>query len=331
MMPPIEPRTPVYELSVNARVTWQAHSLSNAGNNGSNRLLARTQLLADGTETDACHGNINKHMHAMLVAEYLEALGVPLCPACARRDSRRAAALIDQSGSQDLTIERILKECGLCDLHGFLIPAKNASSDGGSAARPRIRKDTLIDFGMALALPGHHQESTHLITRAGDSKDEGQMLMKVPGRSGVYAWCIRYHSVGVGVDTHHWQVIVTDPSERQVRHEAMLGALRDFLLSPEGALTATTLPHLAGLCGAIVLRQTVGRAQIYSPLADDFVSRLSHMADEITQVFPFEGVDEFYAVMNRVIKTTRPALPCQRKQDSTTSGPLNSVEILEEA
>lgn len=315
-MTPEENRMPVYDLSVNARVTWQAHSLSNAGNNGSNRLLARRQLLADGTETDAYHGNLSKHMHAILVTEYLESLQAPLCPACARRDGRRAGALIDESGYAQLTIERILSECALCDLHGFLVTAKNASADGTSTARQRIHKHTLIDFSYALGLPSLHAESTHLVTRVGNSKEEGQMLMKVPARSGVYAWCIRYNSAGVGVDTDRWQVVVTDPRERQVRHQAMLSALRDFLLSPQGALTGTMLPHLVGLQGAVVLRQTVGRAQIYSALDDTFVTRLCAMADEITQVYPFETVDGFYTLMNQLIQTTMPALPHTRKYDA---------------
>jgi CRISPR/Cas system-associated protein Cas7 (RAMP superfamily) len=71
----------LYEISLNIRVAWYAQSLSNAGNNGSNRLLPRRQLLAGGTETDACSGNIAKHFHAVLLAEYLEAAGCPLCPA----------------------------------------------------------------------------------------------------------------------------------------------------------------------------------------------------------------------------------------------------------
>src|SRR6266567_3101996 len=83
---------PIYEMSVNVLVAWQAHSLSTAGNNGSNRLLPRRQLLADKTETDAVSGNIAKHYHATLLAEYLEAAGCPLCPACQARDGRRAAA-----------------------------------------------------------------------------------------------------------------------------------------------------------------------------------------------------------------------------------------------
>lgn len=39
----------IYELGLSYAATWQAHSRSNAGNNGSNRLLPRRQLLADGT------------------------------------------------------------------------------------------------------------------------------------------------------------------------------------------------------------------------------------------------------------------------------------------
>jgi len=125
----------MYEMSISVRATWQAHSLSNAGTNGSIRLLPRRQLLADGTETDACSGNIAKHHHAVMLAEYLEASGIPLCPACASRDGRRAAALVGLPGYKVLTIERILTECALCDAHGFLVTAKNAASDGSSAAR----------------------------------------------------------------------------------------------------------------------------------------------------------------------------------------------------
>ncbi len=82
-------RQAIYELSICARVAWQAHSLSTAGNDGSNKVMARRQLLADGTITDACSGNIAKHTHAMAVAEYFEAHDLPLCPACQKRDSRR--------------------------------------------------------------------------------------------------------------------------------------------------------------------------------------------------------------------------------------------------
>jgi CRISPR-associated protein Cst2 len=300
---------PLYEVSVNVRVAWQAQSLSNAGNNGSNRLLPRRQLLADGTETDAHSGNIAKHYHASLLAEYLEAAGSPLCPACQARDGRRAAALIDRAEFRNLTVEQIVRGCGLCDTHGFLVTAKNAASDGSSEARSRLSKHSLVEFSFALALPGRHQETPQLFTRAGDSKEEGQMLMKMTARSGEYALCVRYKCAGIGMDTDKWKLIVDDDQERARRHRAALMALRDCLLSPQGALTATMLPHLTGLQGVIVARRSTGRAPIYSALQDDFIPRLCALASESCSVSTFDVIDEFHTQMRALIDTTHPALP----------------------
>jgi CRISPR-associated autoregulator DevR family len=303
----------IYEVSLNIRVAWQAQSMSNAGNNGSNRLLPRRQLLADGTETDACSGNIAKHSHAEVFAEYLEAAGCPLCPACQVRDGRRAAALIDQPGYKNLTIEQVVRGCGMCDIHGFLVTAKNAASDGSTEARQRLSKHSLIEFSFALALPERHAETVQLVTRVGDTKDEGQMLMKMTVRSGEYALCVRYKCAGIGMDTDKWKLVVDNAQERTRRHRATLTALRDCLLSPQGALTATMLPHLTGLQGAIVVCPNTRRAPIYSALRDDFVTRLSALASPTCRVTPFETIDTFQTQMQTLIETTHPALPaaCQ--------------------
>src|SRR6266851_2719673 len=143
------PQAPFYEMSFNVLAAWQAHSLSTAGSNGSNRVMPRRQLLADKSETDACSGNIAKHHHAALVAAYFAAEGNPLCPACRVGDGRRAAALVDRPDYQDLSLERIVRECALCDSHGFLVTARNADGQVGTAARQKINKDTLIDFSYA--------------------------------------------------------------------------------------------------------------------------------------------------------------------------------------
>jgi len=299
----------IYELSVCARVAWQAHSASNAGNNGSNRLLPRRQLLADGHETDACSGNIAKHYHAVLLTEYLEAGSSPVCPACSARDGRRAAALIDRPEYADLTLERIVRECGVCDVHGFLVTAKNATSDGSTEARQRLSKHSLIEFSFALALPDRHSETAQLFTRMGESKEEGQMLMKMTVRSGEYALCVRYKCAGVGLDTDKWRVALADEQERRTRHSAILAALRDSLLSPQGALTATMLPHLTGLRGAIVARTNAGRAPLYSPLQEDFVERLSALSNEACRIYPFETIDSFNEQINALIETSSPSMP----------------------
>lgn len=311
----------IYEVSLNVRVAWQAQSISNAGSNGSNRLLPRRQLLAGGTATDACSGNIAKHFHAVLLAEYLEAAGCPLCPACKMRDGRRAAALTDQTHSKPLTIEQIVRDCALCDTHGFLVTAKNAGSSGTSEARQRLSKHSLIEFSFALALPEQHAETIQRMTRVADSKDEGQMLMKMTARSGEYALCIRYKCAGIGLDTDKWKLIIDDEQERGRRHRAMLTALRDRLLSPQGALTATMLPHLTGLRGAIVVCPSTGRAPIYSALQDDFITRLSALHSDTCLVSSFETIDAFHMHMRNLIEHTHPALPtaCQLPNTSDIS------------
>lgn len=298
----------IYEMSINARVSWQAHSLSTAGSNGSNRLLPRRQLLANKTETDAVSGNLTKHHHAALVAEYFAADGSPLCPACRVGDGRRAAALVERPDYQDLSFERVVGECALCDAHGFLVTAKNADSGAGTPGRQKITKSTLLDFSYALALPDRHAETGQLHTRTGNSKEEGQMIMRIPTRSGEYALCVRYHCVGIGADTERWLLFVKNPAEREKRHRAILRALRDSLVSPDGAHVATLLPHLTGLSGAIMVRTGVGRSPVYSALEDDFVTRLTLMADETCRVYAFETVDAFYRLMNDFIAASAPAL-----------------------
>jgi CRISPR/Cas system-associated protein Cas7 (RAMP superfamily) len=208
-------------------------------------------------------------------------------------------------GYENLTIERILVECGLCDAHGFLVTAKKAATDGSVDARNRISKSSLIEFSFALAIPESKVESTQLITRAG----EGQMLMKMPSRSGEYAFCIRYKSAGIGVDTDRWDVWLSDSEERLQRHQAILFALRDQILSPMGALTAAMLPHLTGLVGVIVVRSRVGRAPMYSPLEADFMEKLAALADDTCWVLTFKNIVEFNDIMNQLITTTSPHLP----------------------
>jgi CRISPR-associated autoregulator DevR family len=299
----------IYELTLNVLVSWQAHSLSNEGTNGSNKVMPRSQRLADGSITDACSGSIAKHHHAVLLAEYLAASGVPLCPACLQRDGRRAAALMELPEYKHISVQRILQNCGVCDAHGFLVTAKNASSLQGTEARERNAKHSLVEFSFALGIPGRSQKTMHLFTRSGDSKEEGQMLMKKPTRSGDYALEVRYTSVGVGVDTEKWQLAVIDEQQRLLRHRAILSALRDTLLSPDGAMTATMLPHLTGLQGAIVVRKDIGRAPMYSALKEDFVARLAAMGSDTCSVYPFETVDAFNTIMEELITSSKPCLP----------------------
>src|SRR5260370_11751002 len=142
------------------------------------------------------------------------------------------------------------------------------------------------------------------------------MVMKMTARWGVYALNIRYSGIGVGMDTDKWHRVLKNEDQRQRRHKAILLALRDSLLSPSGAMTATMLPHLTGLMGAIVVRSAVGRAPTYSALSDDFITRLEAMRSETCIVYPFETVDVFNRHMNHLIQASYPSLPASARSTS---------------
>jgi hypothetical protein len=91
-----------------------------------------------------------------------------------------------------------------------------------------------------------------------------------------------------------------------------LHPLRDYILSPAGALTSTMLPHLTGLTGAVVVRTIVGRAPIYSPLENDFTERLRAMQTNACHALVFSSVDEFHGVMEALIEQSQPCLPAPR-------------------
>ena len=209
---------PVYEIFIGVSSEYQAQSMSNIGAGGTNRLLPRRQVLADGKETDAFTGDIIKHHHAVLVAEEFEAQGIALCPACSVRDSRRAGALAD-TRTTDVAIADLL-ECPQCDTHGFLLPPRKASPT--SPALPARAKDSVIDFSYALAAPDTFNETAQINVRRGTADGAEQMIMRSYCRSGTYALCVRYRCAAVGVDTYTWQLVIGDKEKRLKRHQCIL-------------------------------------------------------------------------------------------------------------
>lgn len=299
---------PVYEIFLGIKCIWQAHSMSNIGSGGTNRLLPRRQVLAGGEHTDACTGDIQKHHHATLVAEQFEAEGIPLCSACSVRDARRAGALAD-TRTRDVSLADLL-QCPQCDTHGFLLPARKANPPDGPL--PGRAKDSVIDFSYALAVPGTFDETAQINVRRGTSDGAEQMIMRSYCRSGAYALCVRYKCAAIGVDTLTWELLVADEVKRQKRHQCILRALRDQILSPDGAKTAGMLPHLTSVQGAIVIRTQVGRAFMCSPLRIDFTDQLAGIVAGISganHILPFKDLEEFAARMEYLIKYSVPYIP----------------------
>lgn len=160
-------------------------------------------------------------------------------------------------------------------------------------------------------MPDTFGETAQINVRRGTADGAEQMIMRSFCRSGAYALCVRYKCAAVGVDTFTWQLVIGDDEERLKRHQSILRALRDQILSPDGAKTAGMLPHLTGVRGAIVLRTQVGRAFMCSPLRTDFVDQLAGAVARVSDapILHFEDLEEFVAQMDYLIVHSTPYVP----------------------
>jgi hypothetical protein len=119
---------------------------------------------------------------------------------------------------------------------------------------------------------------------------------------------------------------VDDVEERRRRHKAILSALRDQILSPSGARTATMLPHLTGLSGVLAVRSSAGRAPMYSALETDFIDRLAALETTECRMHPFQSVDAYNTLMNHLIENSSPCLPIRGGPRSERAVAANSVQ-----
>ncbi len=315
---------PIYDMSINILATWEAHSLSNIGNNGSTITYGRKQVLHNGIVVDSCSGNIIKHFFFASVVNYLAAYGQPLCKPCASGDSQHFAGYLHypllQNEELDLSMNNILQKCASCDLCGFLITTKKKERRKKEVIideenideftfRQGVSKDSLIRISNVLALPNKQFETPQFLTRRGDETGNGQIPMTVNVRSGMYAYMIRYLAYGVGADIKFRKLYIKDEEERLKRHVAALNTLRDIIITPVGAMTARMSPHLTALKGVIFIVPKVGSAPTMSGLDENFIERSQRMTSDNLFVYTFDSVDSFYSLMNEIIKYSYPAKP----------------------
>ncbi len=283
----------IYEMTLCFNLTLVGHGISNQGSKGFITEEPRRQLLADGTETDAISGGLYKHYHAFLLAEMYRDVGVPLCSHCAWNSSLRAAGLTNGKGNRHRLMEKLLGGCGVCDVHGFLVPGKKKKDDSDEE-RDKVSKGSLVEFSMGLADPNHFHETEHLYTRSGKDKEAGQMWFKRRVRSAKYGFVISYRPVQIGMDVENCDLIVTDQDERLRRHRACLVALRDLFLNPPGAHSATQKPQLMGLSGAIATRLNAEPPPAWSPLDPNFQKVMSGLETGLCPVVTFNDPVRFF-------------------------------------
>jgi len=329
----------VYEIAILGRITWNLHSLNNEGNIG-NVIEPRTLKLADGSTADGISGEMLKHVHAAKVWE-LETDKNKFCSACQVIEPMRADAnknvtrLNNEKEDKEIKASsQAMQDCVLCDLHGFLVQ------------KPNIHRQSTVEFGWAVGLPGQwhrdiHQHARHAVGFKGQGKDTGepqpaqlkqmdlivdeesddevvettqesgvaaqieekpktsQMLFSRPTRSGVYAIVTVFQPWRIGLNVVDYSYPIALDICQQ-RYKLALRAYESMFLRLDGAMTSTRLPHLESFAGAIVISRTNDTVPVLSPLADDYLSKLSRLAEvknengkTTFEVMPFADEVEF--------------------------------------
>lgn len=268
----------VFELVIIGRVTWNLHSLNNEGTIG-NVTEPRTVVLWDGTKTDGVSGEMMKHIHAFWTWLQARQNNLPLCDGCKEFKPQKVDVASGKlKGEEAEALSQAVRQCVLCDLHGFLVQ------------RPTIHRQSTIEFGWVVGVPEQIHRDLHVHARhaIGERTEEqqaseevsAQMLYHRPTRSGVYAFVTLFQAWRVGLNEVNYTYAVNDDSERKKRYEVALTAYEWTFKRPDGAMTTTRLPHIEGIEGLVLVARKPVPVPLLSPLRNDYCENLKTLAEK---------------------------------------------------
>lgn len=324
--------TPIYSLSISARLTLDMHSLNNEGGEG-NQIQTRMVdiVAADGRlhSVNAISGDMLKHIQSEHFYHIARSNGsLPLCSACQVFDANRISAdphYIDQirGRSDGEAINMLLERCALDDIEGNLITADRST--------PR---KSVVEFGWVVGVPvddegreltttgsyfhvkyaSERGESARAATRAEESRKAnlGQIPFHRPASSGVYALVTHYEVSRIGFNDITRQYAL-DEDARLARHKALLQSVLYTFLQPNGAMRSAQLPHLVAARGVVSYATDVLPAPTVSPLNpafEDEIARitigLNGLQHDAVVSRNFAGLADLTEIMRDLVETTHP-------------------------
>ncbi|HHY34168.1 MAG TPA: DevR family CRISPR-associated autoregulator [Firmicutes bacterium] len=314
--------TKVFEVAFMLRVRWDLHSLNNEGIVG-NVTEPRTLVLADGSKTDGISGEMLKHLHSygVWLADPAES---DFCPACRRLQPQRADLPEYRRTFAGLsnvdTVSAAIKNCVLCDLHGFLIQT------------PPVSRRSTVEFGWAVGIPevyrdihtharhaaaertareergktrGVQQEEDRSAIDQEEQEEEvsAQMIYHRPTRSGTYAIVSLFQPWRIGLNEIDYQYAI-DNASRNKRFHLALQAYKHMFQQTQGAMVSTRLPHVEGMAGVVAISHGNTPVPVLSPLRDDYQKQVEDLArrSSLLNVYPFTSLAELCDIIDETSK-----------------------------
>ncbi len=307
----------VYEVAILGRAVWQLHSLNNEGTVGNVTEPRSIRIIDPNTKkavtTDGISGEMLKHIHTKFM--WILSDKNNLCDACKVLNPEKFNFAVKtgkvkvQNGEDAL--QKALQTCDICDVHGFLLE------------KPTVSRKSTIEFGWALGIPEVYRDiHTHARHAPGEKKSkedqEGetstQMVYHRPTRSGIYAIVSLFQPWRIGLNETRQDKYTYDADDdpRTRRYKIALKAYQLIFSRPEGAMTATRLPHIEDFEGVIVYSTKPVPVPVISPLKDNYIEEIktinkslaesSESKDRIIEVIEFNSLAEFIEKINDLIK-----------------------------
>ncbi len=283
-------------LTFAVKTQLNVHDLNNeavAGNVTDIRIMEFLDEKGKRIEAPAVSGRMLKHWHyegmrhLILNGAYSS---VPLCAACKMGEPVRPGDISSNNLRQVAKLEKdAIKECAVCDIHGYLI-AQGAAGGGRGTSDRRSSRAMFSWLMPVLGYDSAQKQVIHTRVSQQESVAEGegaaQMIFNKSYASGIYAFVsaldvdrIGLLELNLGTPTPY----AINDNERKERIKVAIEAYRLMLSGQIGASLSHALPHQNPIEILVAYSETGPLPFPVSPMYSDYLDKTIGLMPQGTQ------------------------------------------------
>jgi len=265
-------------LAMSFRIQLGFHAANNEGAGGTNVMEPRRITVGD-KEYDGISGEIIRHhilenfvrlcqQHGLPLHQRCQGLVPDRCKSEVKNWMNSQSPLISKLNPEQhyaTLTEKILKECALCDIGGYLVALQKKQDN----VEGTLKRDSCFEVGWLIT--EHPTVVNYTQHSAYDPDPEKHNLFVQNMRIGTYGGVLRIDLDRISFNDWWWlgndvnKYAISD-SERYRRMWVLMEAIKQWMLSLSFAKQAGWLHHPDGTFEGIIVLSTNGPAPFYSPI-----------------------------------------------------------------
>jgi len=272
--------------AISAKLKINVHDLNNelsAGNVSDIRQIDMIDLHGNVITVPAVSGRMLKHWHythyrTQIPEDKLcEAckVGEPLRPAF-ERTGKGELIQVEPKGMDD--IKRIVQDCAVCDLHGYLIAKKAKGAEEGTSTR-RTSRAMFSWLLPVLDGPSASRQVIHTRVTAAATEDTSQMIFNKSYASADYAFVSYLDASKIGFIEDINEATLNDEEVKE-RVKAAILAYLHMLSGKTGASLSHALPHVDVLSVLVAYSKETQFPVPVSPIYPEYIPKTIGMMPE---------------------------------------------------